>query len=156
MQLSSCKTISYRLLNLNYCMDGRFLSSEEQDIYFPLKTSSHHQLARNLFYSFAFCLPTNFPFAEPPGTWLNAGMAAAGNGTCMTRHREKAGGISGRNLSPSTQSNVFWVLCTARSARKLQAPCSSLFKVYFELLCTDLTSPKHSEYASKHLCICAR
>lgn len=120
-------------------MDGRFLSSEEQAIHFPLETSSHHQLARNLFYLVAVCLPTNFPFAEPPGTWLNAGMAAAGNGTCMSWHREKAD-CSGSNLSPATQSNVFWVLCTAHSAQKLWAPCSCLFKVYFELLCPDLTA----------------
>lgn len=140
MQLSSCKTISYRLLNLNYSMDSRFLNSEEQAILFPLKTSSHHQLARNLFYPVVFCLPTNFPFAEPPGTWLNAGMAAAGNATCTNWPREKAGGTSGRNLSPAAQNNVFWVICTAHNAQRLCAPCNCLFKVYFELLCADLTA----------------
>lgn len=129
MQLSSCKTISYGLLNLNYCMDSRFLSSEEQAIHFPLKTSSHHQLARKLFFLVAFCLPTIFPFAEPPGT-------AAGNGTCMNWHREKTGGILSRNLSPATQSNVFWVLCTTQCTEAV-AQCNCLFKVYFELLCTD-------------------
>lgn len=121
-------------------MDSRFLSSEEQAIPFPLKTSSHHQIARNLFYPFAFCPLTNFPFAEPPGTWLNAGMAAAGNATCMNWHREQAGGISGRNLSPAADSNVFWVMCTAHIAQKLWGPCSCLSKGYFELLCTDLTA----------------
>lgn len=62
-------------------MDSRFLSSEEQAIHFPLKTSSHHRLARNLFSWVAFYLPTNVPFAE-----LNAGMAAAGNGTRVNWH----------------------------------------------------------------------
>lgn len=48
VQLSSCKTISYRLLNLNYCMVSRFLSSDEQAMNLPLKTSPHHHCARNL------------------------------------------------------------------------------------------------------------
>lgn len=50
-------------------MEGRFLSSEEPAMHFPLKTSPHHQLARNLFLSASFCLPTNFPYALLPGTW---------------------------------------------------------------------------------------
>lgn len=51
-------------------MDSRFLSSEEQAIHFPLKTSPHCQLSRNLFFTVAFCLPTNFSYAELPGISL--------------------------------------------------------------------------------------
>lgn len=38
-------------------------------MHFPLKSSPHHQLARNLFHAVAFCLPTNFPSTHLPGTW---------------------------------------------------------------------------------------
>lgn len=48
VQLSSCKITSYRLLHLNYCMDSRFLSSDEQAVNFPPKTSPHHHCERNL------------------------------------------------------------------------------------------------------------
>lgn len=122
VQLSSCKTISYRLLNLNYCMDGRFLSSEEQAVHYPLITSWHHQLARNLFCLVAFCLPTNFPFAEPPGhgwlpVWQQHIMTHAWAGI------EKRQGNLSSNLSPATQSNVLGAF-TAHSAQKLWAPCN--------------------------------
>lgn len=51
-------------------MDSRFLSSEEQAMHFPLKTSPHYQLSRKLFCTVAFCLTTNFSYAELRGTSL--------------------------------------------------------------------------------------
>lgn len=88
-------------------MDSRFLSSEEQPYIFLSKPVHITSLQENFSFWLLSASPQISLFAEPPGTWLNAGMTAAGNGTCMNWHREKAGGILGRNLRPATQSNVF-------------------------------------------------
>lgn len=110
-------------------------------MHFPLKTSPHYQPARKLFHSVAFCLPTNFPYAGLPGSMTaNAGMPAAGDGTCMTWHREKAGGTSGRNPTPAAQSNTRWLLYAAHGAQQPGTQCRCLFKTSFELLCTIRTA----------------
>lgn len=85
-------------------------------MHFPLKTNPHHQLARNLFHSVAFCLPTNFPsrkLGSSRDMTLNADMPAVGNGTFMNQHREKVGetqtGISARLHRPICFSCFTWL-----------------------------------------------
>lgn len=71
------------------------------------------------------------------------------------RQGEFRAGISGRNLSPATQSNVFRVLCTAHRAQKLCAPYNCLSKVYFELFCTDLTAQSTLSMPAKGFAVCS-
>lgn len=144
VQLSSCKTISYRLLNLNYCMDSRFLCSEEQVVHFPLTTSPRHQLSRNLLHSAALYFAPIFTPVGLLGMCLWALVCReAGSGThkdCnCTEQYVWAALCSSRHTEAGNVEQVFkmdlGVHCSIRTAEGILSTPANLFA--FLLLSTD-------------------